>query len=316
MDALKIGFETIIVGALALPWIFLIIDLFCPSKESLFERAVACLKDQNLAAAAGVLLFAMAYLLGSSVARVAEDFLKDEDPGFGVTEDTIRTAVYCRPRNPWLIETGGVLRDRKIPNQSPALNGVLMNEESITINGEKLCAQDPLEAENNVRQTFALQESSLLSGPNTPDRVRYLHQQIVVLRGVLLDCTLVTVLCLFGLCAVNGRRGKIVLTVLSIGLFGWAVRVTFNHIHRLKSEGLRLVGEPPLLEGFLFTVAIAGLCLAYRGARTRSYGCGLIFAALMTSFALAGWWYGEIVYDQTVIYFFAASTNVLHAAGH
>jgi hypothetical protein len=289
MDAVKIGLETIIVGALALPWIFLVVDLFCPSKESLFDHTLPWIKDNQAAAtAAGVLLTALAYLMGSGVGRVAQDFLRDDDPGFGVTEDTIRSAVYCRPRDPWLVETGGVLVDK-----------------DTKINGKAICSGDADE-ENRVRQTFSLQEAMLLSGADTPDRVRYLHQQITVLQGVALDGVITMWLCLFGFFAARGNTGRIVLAMLSSGLFIWAIVVTGHHLHRIARHQESLVGAPPLLEIFLFLVAVAGLALAMLGARKRAFGCGLIFSTLLTALAVAGWWYGQIVYDQTVIYFYAA----------
>src|SRR5208282_5606842 len=104
MGALTIAFDTVIVGALALPWVLLLLHLFFSKDE---EGLVAHLKkqpwinNQGLTAVAGVLLFAMAYTLGSAVSRIAQDFFNDDDlhvPNLlrmAMTEDRIIASVYC-----------------------------------------------------------------------------------------------------------------------------------------------------------------------------------------------------------------------------
>ena len=104
MGALTIAFDTILAGALALPWVVLLIHLFCFEGENHVGRALKWVKEQEQPAAAGVLLFAMAYTLGSAVTRIAQDFFNDGDLRVqlrrhllheGVTEDRILTRVYC-----------------------------------------------------------------------------------------------------------------------------------------------------------------------------------------------------------------------------
>src|ERR1700689_102687 len=110
MGAFNIAFDTIIVGALALPWVLLIIHLFFSDNETRIGTLLDWVNKQNQPALAGVLLFAMAYSLGSAVSRIAQDFFDDDDlhvPLFqrvfrvGVTETSIRTDVYCQKR--WLV---------------------------------------------------------------------------------------------------------------------------------------------------------------------------------------------------------------------
>ena len=104
MGALNIAFDTIIVGTLALSWVTLVIHLFFLEDESVIDKAISWIKDKELTAVAGVLLFAMAFALGSGVSRTAVDFFNDDDLRIdaygrrfrvGVTEDGIRTKVYC-----------------------------------------------------------------------------------------------------------------------------------------------------------------------------------------------------------------------------
>lgn len=104
MGAFSIAFDTIIVGALALPCVLLVIHLFFSDNESRLEQIGKWVQKQNQPALAGVLLFAMAYPMGSAVSRIAQDFFDDDDLHFqvsnylfrvGVTESSIRTDAYC-----------------------------------------------------------------------------------------------------------------------------------------------------------------------------------------------------------------------------
>src|SRR5579863_3948105 len=120
MGALTIAFDTTIVGALALPWVYLFIHLF------FFDGDKGLLdwfgqqdwkNTQGLPAVAGVFLFAMAFTLGSAVSRIAQDFFNDDDlriPGIfrmTMTENRIIASVYCET------DEGLVL----VPAANPAL---------------------------------------------------------------------------------------------------------------------------------------------------------------------------------------------------
>jgi hypothetical protein len=115
MGALTIAFDTTIVGALALPWVILVIHLFFLQGESSIEVLLRWIRKQNQPAVAGVLLFAMAYTLGSAVSRTAQDFFNDNDlhvelDGLmfrdGVTENRILTSVYCDSNKSNLLPPG------------------------------------------------------------------------------------------------------------------------------------------------------------------------------------------------------------------
>lgn len=104
MGALSIAFDIIIVGALALPWLLLVVRLFFSDDEHTLEKHLAWVKNQQQPALAGVLLFAMTYSLGSAVSRIAQDFFDDDDLYIhashylfrvGVTESSIRANVFC-----------------------------------------------------------------------------------------------------------------------------------------------------------------------------------------------------------------------------
>jgi hypothetical protein len=115
LGALTIAFDITIVGALALPWVFLVIHLFFSEGENHVKHALDWVNHHQAQIPAGILLFAMTYTLGSAVSRIAQDFFNDDDiyiefagKPYGhllrwpVTEDRIRAHVYCDPppKNP------------------------------------------------------------------------------------------------------------------------------------------------------------------------------------------------------------------------
>src|SRR5271166_3557146 len=109
MGAFSIAFDITIVGALALPWVLLVIHLFFFSANgspvrTLLDWANKWVIQTNQAALASIFLFAMAYPLGSVVSRIAQDCFDDPDLRayifgvglrVGVTESSIRSDVYC-----------------------------------------------------------------------------------------------------------------------------------------------------------------------------------------------------------------------------
>jgi hypothetical protein len=108
MGALTIAFDITIVGALALPWVYLVIHLFFSDGENRIKQALDWVNNHQAQIPAGILLFAMTYTLGSAVSRIAQDFFNDDDIyiqfcgksydrllRWPVTEDRIRAHVYC-----------------------------------------------------------------------------------------------------------------------------------------------------------------------------------------------------------------------------
>ena len=129
MGAFSIAFDIIIVGALALPWVILVIHLFFSHNESTLKNLFGWVKDQQQPALAGILLFAIAFPLGSVMSRIAQDFFDDDDLHLlvfhhllrvGVTEESIRTDVFCNTFKPEPAATNSAIP----PTQKPEpLNG-------------------------------------------------------------------------------------------------------------------------------------------------------------------------------------------------
>ena len=296
MGALTIAFDTTIVGALALPWVALVIHLFFFEGENRLGDALNWVKQQQMPAVAGVLLFAAAYTLGSAVSRMAQDFFNDDDlflqPGggrllrLGVTEDRILTSVYCKRDDKVLLRAG---------SENPALEKEIADfrRQKGNCPGEEDDAQRPAQASFSAqkpdclcRQTlswyvgpgvnwkddqlneraasiFGLQESALLlKGQDATLRLHQLHDQLMVLRGATFNGLITTSFCLFAWGA-RLRREKArwplrALPTLVPAVFLYvAVRAAMHHFEE------RFLSDPPYMEFSLFLIGAAGAWLLW-----------------------------------------------------
>ena len=323
MGALSIAFDITIVGALALPWVLLVVHLFFFEGENRLRDLLAWVKRQDQAAAASVVLFAVAYTLGSAVSRMAQDFFNDDDLHIqlgsrifrvGATENRILTSVYCKRDDNDLLRAG---------KENPALL-----EKIQTFRVQKsycLCQQslkwaastnmdwDDDDLNGTAADIFGLQESAMiLKGEDATLRLRQQHDQIMVLRGAAFNGILACAFCLYGwgqqLHREKSRSRWRWLLMLVPGVFlvvggiGWR-----NH---LGSHGGY---NPPYLEFCLLLVGVAGAALLWRpgvapkepkttGASWRGWAGYTVLAAVLTVTTFLGWWSTEVAYAQEVVY--------------
>jgi hypothetical protein len=318
MGALSIAFDTIIVGALALSWVTLVIHLFFLEDESVIEKAISWIKEKELTAVAGVLLFAMAFAIGSGVSRIAADFFNDDDLRIdtyrhrfrvGVTEDGIRTRVYCE--NEDLL---AVSHDNQIADRGRALkadNWLCGNSLAWS-----LPAPEDEKDKDLVPRIFYLQESAIqLNGEDKTERVRQLHDQVFVLRGAAFNGLLAFVLCLFAWGA--GLRSKL-RWVIPMGVLIPAFIAVYHHL------GERPIVDPPFMEFTLLGLGASGVYLLWKGPRLvkvgdeekefvpRKFRAGLLVLSLfLTVAAFLAWWSTEALYCQEVIATYYAQAQQL-----
>jgi hypothetical protein len=318
MGTFSIAFDTIIVGALALPWLLLVIHLFFPQNESRISGLLDWVNKQNQPAVAGVLLFAMAYPLGSVVSRIAQDCFDDDDlyveafgqlfrVGVTTTGTRILTHVYCQEKEQGLISQ--MLIDSFIsqPKQSGTNDSACRYKESWMI---PQTHEHISRAEGIAVDIFHVQEGALLlQGTDKNERLRQFHDERMVLRGAAFDGMVTFSLCLFWWSA--ERRSKLRYAVPLIYLIPGAIALN-NHL----LVG-RTASNPPLLEFTLLVLALAGLRLIWqRRPKRRSVGgepgtqnktgnirtSYLVLSLLLTVTAFLGWQATEVLYDQQVIY--------------
>jgi hypothetical protein len=294
MGALTIAFDTTIVGALALPWVVLIIHLFFFHGERSVVALLRWVRKQNQPAVAGVLLFAITYSLGSAISRIAQDFFNDDDLHLefphrqeksallirvGVTEYRILASVYCD--NQVLLHAdggpGGTGND-PLPHEIAAFSetspmdftcrhmlswALLAPPDDGKYASAKDFEDDETSLYINAADIFGLQENALMEkGQDYTVRLRQLHDQVMVLRGAAFNGVLGFSLCLF---AWGGqvrcrkprsllRWGLAVIPGIYLGLTGLAL------MHHLSERGM---SEPPFMEYTLLLLGLGGAWLVW-----------------------------------------------------
>jgi hypothetical protein len=335
MGALSIGFDTIIVGALALPWVLLAIHLFFSNNESSLKSVLDWVTKQNQPAVAGVLLFAMTYSVGSVVSRIAQDFFDDDDMHLrvfdylwrvGVTESSIRSDVYCdtselsratpkasdsaagaatnpaqseKPapdHDPLCVFAGKWIIRQSDASVSPGWSGELRDlTGDATITVRWINKMEEL-----TGNRFRVKEAAvLLKGTDDTERIRQFHDQIMVLRGAAFNGGLAFSLCLFWWC--SKFKSPLRWAVLLFYIFPGVV-ATVNHFSDHAHS-------PPYMEFTLLSLAVAGGWLLRRlRPQKKDAGGGLdaqyvrseirvayVFLALFLSFSAFLGWWATQV---------------------
>ena len=279
MGALTIAFDITIVGALALPWVLLVIHLFFFDGENRLEEIVDLVTVQGRQAVAGVLLFAMTYTLGSAVSRMAKDFFNDDDLyvqarwlllRVGVTEDRIVASVYCNDKKNNLLPADA-------ENPSIAKKGTAFRTEATPDGCQRTLRWSELhkyDAEDDrlieaARDLFGLQENALLlKGEDATLRLRQLHDQIMVLRGAAFDGLIGFSLCVFAwgakLMGVKFARHqphywlRLALVVAPAIFLAVGLLATEHHFAE------RAPSDPPYMEFTLILLGLAGAWLVWK----------------------------------------------------
>ncbi len=318
MGALSIAFDTIIVGALALPWVLLVIHLFSPENESRVGKLLDWVKEQNQPAVAGVLLFAMAYSLGSAVSRIAQDCFDDEDlriQGFGhlfrvgLTETNIRTHVYCQEQ--------GLIPQTLIDSLTAGPEQFRTTDPTCQYTGRWIVPQTlewwVNQKEDLAGYIFHIQEGALLlKGTDANERLRQFHDQIMVLRGAAFNGLIAFSLCLFWWS--TRFQSRLRWAVPSVYLFPGLIAI-YHHLLE------RAAGDPPYMEFTLLVLAAAGWYVLWRrtpkgkgvpgkppaqNGRAEIRAAYLVLSLFLTATASLGWWATEELYSQQVIYSYKA----------
>ena len=178
MDALKLAFDTLVVGALALPWLWLFMRVFFQRgsrEQDLTFPLMSALSDTTRQTVAAVLILALGYFLGSAVSRISSDFFDDNDIlGRMPTQTSIRQGVYLHE----YCDEHSVLAALKLPYELAKIVG----------GKATFCEARDEQLERLVTEFFRLQEGKLLlEGEEKLGRLRQLHDQIEILRGATLN---------------------------------------------------------------------------------------------------------------------------------
>jgi hypothetical protein len=158
---------------------------------------------------------------------------------------------------------------------------------------------------------FQEQEITVLNqGADKTERLRQLHERIVVLRGAVFSGFVLLLICLFAFFArMNGSNSNwlrpacgILIAVL-FSVFGF-----FNGYRDLVNQD---IFDTPVLEILLVVITLFGGVLAFRRANTPRFLTKryVLVALFFTGLTYGGWMWSEILYDQQVIDAFAILQN-------
>lgn len=335
MGALTIAFDTTIVGALALPWVLLVIHLFFFKGENRLGDVVEWVKTEQMQAVSGVLLFAMAYTLGCAVSRIAQDFFNDDDLHFqvglqqfrmGTTEDRIIASVYCRFSHNHLLPSDMEIpevRDKLATFEKQKTAGLCQHTLSWT--QRHLYEKGDDDLIGTAGDLFSIQENALLfKGQDPTLRLRQLHDQIMVLRGAAFNGVVGLSLCLFAWCGQLRRqkpesRRRFAFALVPLVYLAVALLTIVHHVQE------RYPSDPPYMEFTILLLGLVGAWLVWKNpaehapkesgkSETGESGAGkqfwqpnrwpqlVLVSALLTATAILGWWSTEVFYSEQVIY--------------
>lgn len=154
-----------------------------------------------------------------------------------------------------------------------------------------------------ILTVFRQQESAILNeGTDRTERLRQLHERIVILRGAIFSGFILVVMFLFAFFAkLDGLPRGITRTAL--GMLLTLVFAAFAIINGIDDVRNRDIFDLPVLEGLLGTVSVFGAYLVLRGVKSALFRKKRLLLAVLFFAALAygGWMNSEILYDQLVI---------------
>ncbi len=143
--------------------------------------------------------------------------------------------------------------------------------------------------QKRILALFQIEESAVLNQiSDKTERLRLLHERIVVLRGAVFSGFVMLFVCLCG----------IVLALI------FTVFALHNGYRDLENAN---IFDIPVLESLLAVITIFGVFLVCRGLETRQFQKKryLLIALFFAGLAYGGWMWSEIIYDQGVMSSFA-----------
>jgi hypothetical protein len=157
--------------------------------------------------------------------------------------------------------------------------------------------------QKRILALFQVEESAVLNqSADKMERLRQLHERIVVLRGAVFSGFLLLLICLFAFFAREaGQKGHGPRTVWGISLAAvFAAFVLLNGYRDLENQN---IFDIPVLESLLAAITIFGVFLVCRGLQNRQFQrkLYLLVALFLAGLAYGGWMWSEIIYDQEVM---------------
>lgn len=316
MDVFKLAFETTVVGLLTLVWLGVVTYLLFP--DFLFDlvRGIVSQADpaKNNQAVMGVGVLTIAYCLGSAILPVVNQLVNDEH--WPLNENAIRCQVFTKLEHQLKdVQDTVFFKTKGIPTESlePA-HCSYWAPVFYRTGAEKRhlgTTTDDQAVKEKILTLVLQQESRVLNQPSEKtERLRQLHERIVVLHGSVFSLFILSLICLLAHFArVHGEPLFSIRTAMGtlVALF-FIVFAGRNGAQDLQG---RNIFDIPVLESLLLVISLFGLYLVIRGVpsprfRTKRY---VLIALFFTFLTYGGWMWSEILYDQQVISTFAVLQN-------
>jgi hypothetical protein len=298
MEAFKLAFETVLVGALALPWLALMMVLVNPKISRTIGHLTKLVPKECMPALAGVVAFSLAYLLGSAISPVAREFLNDIDAIGFPTEDKIQTLIMERPE-------GGQVLSSAVPKR-----------------GNLAVLRDTLEQKRSIlgtNATFRQQETTvLLHGAEASERINRLHERLTVLTGATFSGFVLVLLCVFAWCGSYRGQGEAARLHSSLRLRAvqWATylpclaTMLWGVVALLRDWNKHDIDDPPIMELVLLILGFFGLCItASKTVVLPALRSGMLFASFLTILSCGGYLSTEPSYVHEVLDSYAVITS-------
>jgi len=326
MDVFKLAFETTIVGLLAFLWLGMAVDLVYPP---FFAKIVPATRgDHGNDTLLGVGILSLAYCIGSAIVPISSQLVNDEH--WPVPEDSIRCLVLedqdfqlrhigqidlLKPYEPgdefevchgafWeRFRKKNEMTNRRVMTWDTIREGIRKTREHKGRNLEEQEKTDDQIKLDAILTKFQLIETRIMSqGSEKTERLRQLHERIVVLRGAIFSGLCFFLICLFGSIAPrNGNsfpwKRRVWGTLLAI------VLTTFSAVNGLEDLTRFKISDIPALEGLLGVITLFGGFVVYYGVKERPYlGRRIVLVAgFFAALSYGGWMWSEVIYDQQVI---------------
>jgi hypothetical protein len=329
MDVFKLAFETTIVGLLAFLWLGMAVDLVYPAFFA--EIVPEARGDGKSDALLGVGVLSLAYCIGSAIVPISGQLVNDEH--WPVPEDSIRCLVLeeqnqrldgikqielLKPYEPGddfdVCHRGFFERFReknpetnqRIVTRDTIWAGVLKTFDRRDKDRQAQDAKKQRESDkklDNILTKFQLIETKILNQQTEiTDRLKLLHERIVVLRGAVFSGISLFLICLFGtIASANGNsspwKRRLWGTLLAVAL------TLFSVVNGLEDLSHFHISDIPALESLLGIITLFGGFLVYYGVKDRPYlGKRIVLVAgFFAALSYGGWMWSEAIYDQQVI---------------
>ncbi|HEX2188083.1 MAG TPA: hypothetical protein VHG51_04260 [Longimicrobiaceae bacterium] len=213
MDEARLAFETLVVGLFGLVWILVLLDLWRPRDDLLGKLLGGIQKPSGTSSLVGLLVLPVAYVVGA-VEFPAADWLFNKDDRFGFdlpvieSDDDIKVETYLR-RDEWV-------RAVTLPASLDA-SVKRVGREAATFNGSpKGQSRDRVERRlkadtgfvDTVRALYDHQKFVVLQDEDGYRLLKPWYDQVVILRGTVLNAFLLAVVTAVGIVAAWSRGGS------------------------------------------------------------------------------------------------------------